>query len=110
MGVGFILINRTKKQRLDFGYVGASKARELAGNPAAAAITTWYLLENPGDDILFVDDHSGEDTYQDFLEVTHKMIDSLVENKVLACDGKEQYSDDELNVYDLKLRNIWMDT
>lgn len=60
MGVGYILVNHTRREQIMFMHIGANKARELAGHPAAAAITTWYLLRHPGDAIAFVSDTYGE--------------------------------------------------
>ena len=41
MGVGYSLVNRTKRERILFHGIGASTQSELAGHPAASAITTW---------------------------------------------------------------------
>jgi len=43
MGATYVLVNYSKKETIGFLHIGASKAKELAGNPVAAAITTWYL-------------------------------------------------------------------
>jgi len=59
MGVEYTLVNNTKKERVSFFRMEGAKMRELAGNPAQAAVTTWYLLNNQGDDIQFVSDVKG---------------------------------------------------
>ncbi len=41
MGVGYYLVNHTRREYVLYAHIDASKARELAGNPVAAAITTW---------------------------------------------------------------------
>jgi len=48
MGVGCNLVNYTKREVISFLHVPASKAVEITGHPAAAAITAWYLLECRG--------------------------------------------------------------
>ncbi len=35
MGSGYILVNHTKKEKIYFLHIPATKARELAGNPKA---------------------------------------------------------------------------
>ncbi|MNN67659.1 hypothetical protein D3C81_1833020 [compost metagenome] len=53
MGQEYILLNKTKREMICFLHLPASKARELAGNHVTSAITTWYLIHNSGDEILF---------------------------------------------------------
>ena len=107
--MGYELINRTKKERISFFRVGATKARELAGNPVSAAITTWYLLVNQGDEIAFIDDTSGElKKYIHFPDKTKEAIDQLIENEILLDEGKEFYFHDEPDIWDRKLRNVWI--
>ncbi len=74
MGVGYELINKSKKEVITFSHLPASKERELAGNPVTAAITTWYLLKNLGDMIQFIPDQSDEEyEYKDFKDVTNQV-------------------------------------
>lgn len=40
MGVGYVLVNYTKQEVVTYSHIPATKARELAGNPVSAAITT----------------------------------------------------------------------
>jgi len=97
MGVGYYLVNNCKREQLSFGDISGNKKRELAGNPASAAITTWYLLEHIGDEIAFV-----SDTYDDwpfrtgsrkdwcgYNDVTDHIIDQLIQSGILQDDGKE---------------------
>lgn len=56
MSVGYFLVNYSKKELLSFSHIDASTARELAGNPVSAAITTWYMLQNVSDSISFLSD------------------------------------------------------
>ena len=116
MGVGYILVNQTRREQVMFLHVAASKAREIAGNPAAAAITAWYLLQNAGDSIAFVSDTYGEwpfptgcrDDLHDYVDVTARLVDDLIKAKVLADHGMEYVDEDEPEtVYIRDLRNVW---
>jgi hypothetical protein len=94
-----------------------TSARELAGNPAQAALVTWYLLNNQGDSIQFL-----SDTYDDwpfssgqrndvtaYEDVTPKYIGVLIEQGILANDGMLYVDeDDPTNVYILNLKNVWL--
>jgi hypothetical protein len=116
MGVGYSLVNFSKKEWILFQHIAASKARELAGNPASAAITTWYLLNNQGDQIAFVSDTYGEwpfpegspDDLTNYREVTDEVVKALIREGILADEGKERYFDDESDLYHRKLRNVWL--
>ena len=117
MGVGYYLVNATKREQVGFLHIGASTARELSGNPAASAVTTWYLLQNAGDEIHFVSDTDGdwpfasctEQTARDFPDVTDQVIQALLDNEVLADHGT-LYSDpsDPDRLFLRDLRNAWM--
>ena len=56
------ICNATKKEQLAFVHIDASTPRELAGNPAASAIISWYLSQNRGDLITFVGDYDEPDS------------------------------------------------
>jgi hypothetical protein len=96
MGVGYTLVNQTKKEKLSFLHIPAKAARELAGNPTSAEMIVWYLLENRGDNIAFV-----SDTYDDwpfpgddkqlsgYREMTDKVVDSLVDAEIFVDEGKQ---------------------
>ena len=116
MGVGYILVNQTRRECVMFMHVNASKARELAGNPAAAAITTWYLLHHRGDAIAFVSDTYEEwpfssGSYADlntYSEVTDRVVDELIRAEILADHGKSYVDEDEPErVFIRDLRNVW---
>jgi hypothetical protein len=116
MGVGYNLVNFTKKEMVGFIHVSASKKHELAGNPAASAITTWYLLENAGDKISFVSDTNEdwpfpEGSKKDLLlypDVTDRVIDALIANGILSDQGRNYVDPDEPDtVYERDLCNIW---
>ena len=116
MGIGYILVNATKRERVSFAHVAASTSRELAGLPAAAAITTWYLLQHSGDQIAFV-----SDTYDDwpwgdgvrpdlsaYPDVTDQVVEGLIQVGILADDGRDVFDPSEPAVYVRRLRNVWM--
>tara|TARA_R110002094_G_scaffold69773_2_gene78669 strand:- start:4031 stop:4405 length:375 start_codon:yes stop_codon:yes gene_type:complete len=117
MGVTYTLINQTRGERIDFAHVGACKARELVGNPVAAAITSWYLLQHSGDAIAFVGDTDGkwpfatgciEDTYE-YREVTDEVVAELLRVGVLADHGLSFVDEDEPDTIFIRdLRNAWM--
>jgi hypothetical protein len=115
LGAGYILVNQTKKEQILFAHISASKKRELAGGPISAAITTWYLLEHPGDSIAFISDTYGEWPFKSgspkdlftYKDVTDEIISSLIKAEILQDEGREIFDESEPNVYMRKLRNIW---
>jgi len=116
MGVGYILVNCTKREAIRWQHIAASKKRELAGNPAASAITTWYLLENAGDEISFVSDTHDDWPFSSgdrrdvasYEDVTDRVVEALIVNGLLADHGKSFVDEDEPdNVYVRGLRNVW---
>jgi hypothetical protein len=116
MGVTYQLVNRTQRECISFLHVPAAvKARELAGNPVSAAITTWYLLQNIGDEISFMSDTDGiwpfaqgqPDELADYRDVTNEVIQQLIEAGILRDEGVVQYFDDEPEIYDRLLVNVW---
>ena len=118
MGVTYYLANFTKKESLLYLRVPAWKDKELAGNPVASAITSWYLLNNRGDWISFIALDDGEwpfpeDSFEVFMihyrDMTDVVIEDLIERGILVDEGKEYYFDDEPDIYTRKLRNIWME-
>jgi len=120
MGVGYILVNYTQREQITFLHVGATKLREIAGNPAAACITAWYLLKHPGDNISFVPDTYGDwgwpfpsgsssdcSTYTD---MTDQVVAEIIDAKILVDGGKIYVDEDEPDtVFTRDLRNIWWD-
>ena len=117
MGVGYYLINHSKGEYLVFSHVGASTARELAGNPIAASISTWYLLNHPGDRIAFVSDtyadwpfpDGSRDDLHDYPDVTDTVVTSMVQAGMLEDHGKSWADEDEPDtVYRRDLVNVWM--
>ena len=117
MGVSYSLVNYTKKEYVIFDKVTASKARELAGNPVSAAISTWYLLNNIGDTISFISDSYNEWPFPEgskddlviYKEVTNEIVASLISEGILVDEGKEFPLDEDQDIYLRKLRNVWLD-
>lgn len=117
MGVGYILVNYSRKELISFAHIPASTAKELAGNPVSAAITTWYLLQHAGDAIAFLSDTYGEwcfptgtrDEISNYLDVTDKVVESLIEAGILADLGIEWADKDKPDeIYMRGLKIIWM--
>ena len=118
MGVRYTLVNQTKKETINFSHLPVGKMREIAGNPASAAIVAWYLLTNQGDDIQFVSDthddwpfNSGKrEDYYNYPDKTEQLISILIEKGILRDSGFD-YKDenDPENVYIRSIKNIWMD-
>ena len=115
MSACYFLLNQTKKEIISFLHIPAWKKRELAGNSISAAIVTWYLLENMGDSISFINDESDKWPFKygiffdlrDYKEVTDQVVDALIKAEILKDEGREFYYDDEPDAYDRILRNIW---
>ena len=116
MGVEYILVNQTKKERISFSRLNGSKMRELAGNSAQSAIVTWYLLDNQGDEIHFV-----SDTYDDwpfktgsrieafsYPDKTDEMVEILIEKEILEDRGLSYQDEDEPDtIYTRDIVNVW---
>lgn len=117
MGTLYQLVNITQKEIIYYMHIPAAKARELAGNPVSASITTWYLLTHLGNQITFVStkepvwpyDSGSINDVDEFTEVTDQIVDELIKNHILVDEGKTFYFDDEPEIYDRKLKNIWME-
>ncbi len=110
MGATYELVNVTKKERILFLKLPVDKAKEIAGNEISAAITTWYLLQNQGDEIGFVSDYDESwpmkggrwDELAGYTEVTGKVIQSLIDEGILTDHGSTFIDDDP----ELELRNL----
>ena len=116
MSTTYCLVNQTKREVIWFRHLPASSKREIAGHPAAAAVTAWYMLEHPGDEIAFVADtghwpfSSGSPKDLDsYREMTDTVVDALIAAEILRDEGRQTYLDDEPDIYCRLLRNIWED-
>jgi hypothetical protein len=116
MGVGYILVNQTKCEQITFAHLPANTAREIAGQPVAAAVVAWYLLHNQGDQIAFVSDTHGEWPFPGkkpdtklWPDRTDDVVASLIKNGILRDDGMEYKDEDAPNtIFIRKLTNIWI--
>ena len=117
MGVGYFLVNYSKKELISFSHIGASTARELAGNPVSAAMTTWYMLQHAGDSVAFLSDTYDEwcfpegnrDEVSDYLDVTDEVVKRLIEAEILVDLGKAWVDGDEPDkIYIRALKNVWV--
>lgn len=118
MGILYQLVNQTRRERISFAHLPTGKAKELAGYPTSAAITTWYLLKHSGDAIAFVGDDgmswpfaTGAVTdLQDYPDVMESVIGELIGVGIVRDDGLLWSDDDEPETcYIRKLTNIWLD-
>ncbi len=115
MATWYSLVNFTKTEAIFFTHVPALTKRELAGNPVAAAITAWYLLEHRGDSIAFVADHEGDWPFpsgspsdlEHFKDVTDEVIEGLIAAGILQDNGRTVFDEDEPDVYTRQLQNVW---
>lgn len=118
MGVGYFLVNYSKKELISYIHIGGTKARELAGDPVNAAMTTWYMLQNRGDSIAFLSDSDNEwffpegsrDEGLNYYDVTDEVVNSLIEAGILIDLGVSWADDDEPDkIYVRALKNVWME-
>ncbi len=115
MGVYYTLVNLTKKEQICFENLPVANKREIAGNPASAAIVSWYLLENAGDTIFFVGDdieplfHGvSYAEINSFSDKTAQLIETLVEEGILIDCGRLWQDDDEPERFLRDIRNAYM--
>jgi hypothetical protein len=116
MSTGYRLLNVTAGEQISFLHVAAATKREIAGNPAAAAIVAWYLLEHPGHEIAFVSDTNGERPFRtmpasradELVDVTDAVVRALIEQGILQDVGALFVDEhDPERVYVRDLRNVW---
>ena len=110
----YTLVNLTKREQISFEKLPVAKRHEIAGNPASAAIVSWYLLENSGDKIGFVcDDDSSFPGVSftdicDFPDRTRQLIETLIEQGILIDCGISYQDDDDPDIYSKDFRNAFM--
>lgn len=118
MGVGYELLNQSKRERISFIHIPATKKLELAGNPVSAAIVTWYMLENAGDRIAFMSDTHDDwpfpegvrSEFHSYTDVTDRVVSQLVEAGIVRDCGFSYVDPDEPDtVFMRDLRNVWME-
>lgn len=115
MGIYHTLVNLTKKERISFAKLPVSKEREIAGNPAAAAIVAWYLLRNSGDSIGFFGDESESPfpgiNYRDICKYpdhNERVLSDLIREGILVDCGILWRDEEDASVCTRDIRNAWM--
>ncbi|WP_431484689.1 hypothetical protein [Pseudomonas solani] len=118
MSVSYTLWNATKRERISFMHINASTAREIAGQPAAAAIVAWYLIQNPGDEISILPEGTlppslarhGVDPYS-LPDCTSHYVEQLIAEGILKDNGLLYCDEDEpASVYIRDLQNRWVES
>ena len=117
MGTTYQLVNLTRGELIGFSHIPTAKALELAGNPVSASMVTWYLLNHLGDQITFVSIADGiwplsSGSIEDiagFPDKTEKIVEDLIGKGILIDEGRDYYFEDEPEIYDRKLRNVWLE-
>lgn len=106
----FNLVNRSRKEYINYHHLGANSWRELSGSIAAAAITTWYMIKYRHDDVFFVSDYEDEEAQAEtntFREVTDEVINELIEERVLKEEERHVFDPEDADGYYRRFRNIW---
>lgn len=111
-------MNITKREQILFSHLPASTRWELTTYPVSAALITWYLINNSGDQIGFIPDTYGpsdkewpfknilrEQTYQ-FPDVTDKIVNEMIAEGILKDSGIDIFDKDEPDVFIRKLEVI----
>jgi hypothetical protein len=118
MGVWYELLNQTKKEVVRFHRISGCKALEIAGHPASASMTAWYLLRNSGDAIAFLSDEYGEWPFPtgkrgdeaEYRDITDRLVEELVGKGVLRDEGIAWADEQEPETsYVRAIKNVWKD-
>ncbi len=105
------LLNRTKKEYLLFAHLPFSKPNEIYVSDVACLMITWYVIENSGDDMLFIPDYDRYDsvlkpfyhTINEHIEVTDSIVNSLVQKGLIIDNGILWTDEDYSNIYERNL-------
>lgn len=116
MGVGYFLVNTTKRERLLFAHIAVNTRWEIAGDPVASSMVAWYMLHNLGDVISFVPDDRSfwpfssltPEDLSSFREVTDEVLQGLMDRGLVVDLGREVFDPKEPEVYVRKLAREWM--
>lgn len=116
MSVTYQLVNVTKRERIIFDRLPVWTILEITGNPASAAIVTWYLFQNSGDRIGFVPIEYEEWPFEtgsyeesnDYVDVTNVYLDQLIDAGILRDNGIEFQDEIDPDIYTRDIRNAWM--
>lgn len=120
MALQYELVNATKSERLSLAVLPGRTKHDIAGNPAAAAIVAWYMMEHPRDRITFVTDDIGDAhpawplrgvtkaELERYRDVTLEVVTALVAAGILEERGRETIETvDRGRVVVRDLRNVW---
>ena len=122
MGVAFAMFNFTKREVVRLAHLPGNTAREIAGDPATAAVVAWYMLRNGGDHISMIgdDELSGfggvwrypvpREELATYPDRTGAVVQELIDHGVLEDRGflwRDEHEPDRWYVRDL--RNVWHD-
>ena len=109
MGVGYRLVNTTKKEIIKYLNLPVEKKGEICSSHVASKITTLYLLENMGDNISFVPDQYNEKDWplsetkssdlDDYLEVTEVWLTKAESGGYISGRTKEIIDEDEPELF-----------
>jgi len=116
MGVGFVLVNHSRREKVTLAQLPASTANKLAGNAVTAAMTTWYLLQHREEQVAVVFDSlddwpfpsGGRSDLHSYPDVTDRIVDELIAVKILRDDGVSWADPDDPTVRERAIRNVWM--
>jgi hypothetical protein len=117
MGPSVILWNATKREHISFVHIGSASAREVAGNPVSAAIVTWYLLQNVGDQISLQPAYDAQEAanpvYDEGIQspdLMDQVVAALIDAGIVKDEGfsfRDETEPDSVYVRDI--RSIWME-
>ena len=122
MGICYSLYNFTKREMVSLAHMPGATAREIAGDPATAAVVAWYMLRNRGDSISMIGDIEIDpedrrwpypvpvEELVSFPDRTDAMIDELIHHQILADHGYLYRAEEEPERWYIRdLRNVWKD-
>ena len=103
MSVGYLLVNATKQETIDFSHLPVNTLREIYSNPVTAIVVSWYMANNLGDEISFISDTYGEwpfisckgDLLPSFEDRTEFVINRLIELGIIIDNGMLYQDEDE---------------
>lgn len=108
MSATYYLVNYSKKEIIYFLNFPVSTINEILINPVASAMVVYYLNVNKGHHIGFVNDYDDDMMlYHNFAEVTHKVIDEMIQKKILSeLEPKKIWLDDEIWFWNLMVKHF----
>ena len=115
MGVGYTLINATRRERLAFAHIPATTRWEIIGHPVAASMVACYLLQHIGDDIRFVPDDGScwpfdsisPEEPQHIPEKTEHVVAALIREEMRVEQGRESFDEHDPECYMRRLVRVW---